>query len=154
MRRRGPPTPLAGEDDVRDIDWNVTARLQTPYVRVYNEDREVTAWFLLDLEAAMNGDPAARSFAEIIFSYPGFQSYWCAQHLLRNTRDFTGRLDDITATLGRRSRVRLWEDTLVLLAGMMDSADPLIRRIIAGSSMGYGEHAFLAARCIHEAALA
>lgn len=29
---------------------------------------------LLDLEAAMNGDPAARSYAEIIFSYPGFQA--------------------------------------------------------------------------------
>ena len=38
-------------DDVRHIDWNVTARLQTPYVREYNEDREVTAWFLLDLSA-------------------------------------------------------------------------------------------------------
>ena len=37
-------------DDVRYIDWNVTARLQTPYVRVYNEDREVMAWFLLGLE--------------------------------------------------------------------------------------------------------
>ena len=36
-------------DDVRHIDWNVTARLQTPYVREFNEDREVTAWFLLDL---------------------------------------------------------------------------------------------------------
>src|SRR6185295_7069020 len=34
-------------DDVRHIDWNVTARLQTPYVREYHEDREVTAWFLL-----------------------------------------------------------------------------------------------------------
>ena len=31
-------------DDVRHIDWNVTARLQTPYVREYHEDREVTAW--------------------------------------------------------------------------------------------------------------
>ena len=38
-------------DDVRHIDWNVTARLQTPYVREFNEDREVTAWFLLDLSA-------------------------------------------------------------------------------------------------------
>ena len=38
-------------DDVRHIDWNVTARLQTPYVREYNEEREVTAWFLLDLSA-------------------------------------------------------------------------------------------------------
>jgi uncharacterized protein (DUF58 family) len=36
-------------DDVRHIDWNVTARLQTPYVKEYNEDREVTAWLLLDL---------------------------------------------------------------------------------------------------------
>jgi uncharacterized protein (DUF58 family) len=37
------------EDDVRHIDWNVTARMQTPYVRVYNEERDLTAWFLLDL---------------------------------------------------------------------------------------------------------
>ena len=36
-------------DDVRHIDWNVTARLQTPYVREFNEEREVAAWFLLDL---------------------------------------------------------------------------------------------------------
>jgi len=40
-------------DDVRYIDWNVSARLQTPYVRVYNEDREVTAWFLLDLSPSV-----------------------------------------------------------------------------------------------------
>ena len=89
-----------------------------------------------------------------VFRTPGSSPTGAQQHLLRTGRDFTGRLDDITATLGRRSRVRLWEDTLVLLAGMMDSADPLIRRIIAGSSMSYGEHAFLAARCIHEAELA
>jgi len=41
-------------DDVRYIDWNVTARLQTPYVRVYHEDREVTAWFLLDLSPSVD----------------------------------------------------------------------------------------------------
>ena len=41
-------------DDVRHIDWNVTARLGTPYVRVYNEDREVTAWFLLDLSPSVD----------------------------------------------------------------------------------------------------
>src|SRR5574339_461566 len=35
-------------DDVRHIDWNVSARMRTPYVRVYNEDREVTAWSLLE----------------------------------------------------------------------------------------------------------
>jgi len=42
------------QDDVRHIDWNVTARLQTPYVRVFNEDREIMAWFLLDLSPSMD----------------------------------------------------------------------------------------------------
>ncbi|HVP08795.1 MAG TPA: DUF58 domain-containing protein [Burkholderiales bacterium] len=41
-------------DDVRHIDWNVTARLQTPYVREFHEDREVTAWFLLDLSPSID----------------------------------------------------------------------------------------------------
>lgn len=41
-------------DDVRHIDWNVTARTQTPHVRVYNEEREVTAWFLLDLSPSVD----------------------------------------------------------------------------------------------------
>ena len=41
-------------DDVRYIDWNVTARLSTPYVREYHEDREVTAWFLLDLSPSVD----------------------------------------------------------------------------------------------------
>jgi len=36
-------------DDPRHIDWNVTARLQVPHVRQYTEDRDLTAWFLLDL---------------------------------------------------------------------------------------------------------
>jgi uncharacterized protein (DUF58 family) len=41
-------------DDVRHIDWNVTARLNTPYVREYNEEREVAAWFLLDLSPSVD----------------------------------------------------------------------------------------------------
>jgi len=42
------------EDDIRYIDWNVTARLNTPYVRKYVEDREITAWFLLDLSPSVD----------------------------------------------------------------------------------------------------
>lgn len=41
-------------DDVRHIDWNVTARTQTPHVRIYNEEREVSAWFLLDLSPSVD----------------------------------------------------------------------------------------------------
>jgi uncharacterized protein (DUF58 family) len=42
------------EDDIRHIDWNVTARMDTPYVRTYAEDREITAWFLLDLSPSID----------------------------------------------------------------------------------------------------
>lgn len=41
-------------DDVRRIDWNVTARTQVPHVRVFNEDRDITAWFLLDLSPSVD----------------------------------------------------------------------------------------------------
>lgn len=40
-------------DDVRHIDWNVTARLDEPHVRQYTEDRELTAWLLLDRSPSM-----------------------------------------------------------------------------------------------------
>ncbi len=41
-------------DDVRHIDWNVTARLQVPHVRLFLEDRDLTAWFLLDLSGSID----------------------------------------------------------------------------------------------------
>jgi uncharacterized protein (DUF58 family) len=41
-------------DDVRHIDWNVTARLQSPHVRVFTEDREMATWFLLDLSPSVD----------------------------------------------------------------------------------------------------
>jgi uncharacterized protein (DUF58 family) len=53
-------------DDVRRIDWNVTARMQTPYVREYHEDREVSAWFLIDLSGSVgfgSGEQTKRTVA-------------------------------------------------------------------------------------------
>ena len=47
-------------DDLRHIDWNVTARMDTPYVREYVEDREVTAWLLLDRSPSMGFGPVDR----------------------------------------------------------------------------------------------
>ena len=41
-------------DDIRYIDWNVTARMDTPYIRQYAEDREISGWFLLDLSPSMD----------------------------------------------------------------------------------------------------
>jgi uncharacterized protein (DUF58 family) len=58
-------------DDVRHIDWNVTARMDTPYVRTYLEDREVTAWLLLDRSPSMGFGPTDRSKETVLVELAG-----------------------------------------------------------------------------------
>jgi uncharacterized protein (DUF58 family) len=53
-------------DDVRHIDWNVTARMDTPYVRTYLEDRELTAWLLLDRSPSMGFGPTERPKEQVL----------------------------------------------------------------------------------------
>lgn len=48
-------------DDLRHVDWNVTARTDVTHVREYLEDREVTAWMVLDASASMAFGPVQRS---------------------------------------------------------------------------------------------
>ncbi|MFC5210273.1 DUF58 domain-containing protein [Pseudonocardia sulfidoxydans] len=47
-------------DDLRHIDWNVTARTDVTHVREYLEDREATAWLVLDGSASMDFGPVRR----------------------------------------------------------------------------------------------
>lgn len=41
-------------DDVRDIDWNVTARFNHPYVKVFEEERELTVMLLIDVSGSLD----------------------------------------------------------------------------------------------------
>ena len=41
-------------DDVRDMDWNVTARHNKPYIKVFEEERELTVMLLVDMSASRN----------------------------------------------------------------------------------------------------
>lgn len=56
-------------DDVRDIDWNVTSRHNKPYVKVYEEEREMTVMLLIDVSGSRNfgaaGDIKKEKMAEI-----------------------------------------------------------------------------------------
>ena len=58
-------------DDVRHIDWNVTARMQTPYVREHQEDREMTAWFLVDLSRSIDFGSSTYTKRNIANSFVG-----------------------------------------------------------------------------------
>ena len=63
-------------DDVRDIDWNVTARFHRPYVKVFEEERELTVMLLVDVSGSLNfgtrnqtkADMATEIAATIAFS--------------------------------------------------------------------------------------
>jgi uncharacterized protein (DUF58 family) len=69
---RGPGTDLAGlriygeGDDARHIDWNVTARLNEPQLRVFNEDRELTVWLVLDRSASMTVGAPGRGKHDVL----------------------------------------------------------------------------------------
>lgn len=41
-------------DDVRDIDWNVTARYARPYVKVFEEERELTVMLMVDMSGSLS----------------------------------------------------------------------------------------------------
>jgi len=46
--------PYQPGDDIRDIDWNVTARTGTPFIKIYREERELTLMFVVDVSASMH----------------------------------------------------------------------------------------------------
>lgn len=69
---RGAGIDLAGlrayaeGDDARHIDWNVTARLNEPQLRVFNEDRELTVWLVLDRSASMTVGAPGRGKQDVL----------------------------------------------------------------------------------------
>ncbi len=68
------------EDDVRYMDWNVTARMGEPYVRQYIEDREITAWLLLDLSASLDFGTANSRKSDLVVDFAGVISRLLTRH--------------------------------------------------------------------------
>lgn len=56
--------PYQPGDDVRAIDWNVTARTGTPYIKRFSEERELTVLFLVDVSGSQSFGTGERSKAE------------------------------------------------------------------------------------------
>jgi uncharacterized protein (DUF58 family) len=67
-------------DDVRHIDWNVTARLKTPHVRVFTEDREMAAWFVLDLSPSVDFGSGLKAKREISAGFVGVLARLLTRH--------------------------------------------------------------------------
>ena len=96
-------------DDVRHIDWNVTARLQTPHVRVYTEDREMAAWFLLDLSPSVDFGSGPRLKRQVLAEFVAVLARLLTRHGNRvGALLYGGRVEQvIPARAGRRHVLHL-----------------------------------------------
>ena len=101
-------------DDIRYIDWNVTARMDTPYVRQYVEDREITAWFLLDLSPSMDFGALDQLKRGVLIDFVATVSRLLTRHGNRVGAIFYGKGIErtIPARGGRLQVLRLINDLL------------------------------------------
>lgn len=67
-------------DDVRHIDWNVTARLQVPHVRQFTEDRELSAWFVVDLSGSVDFGSQALTKRKVAREFVGVLARLLTRH--------------------------------------------------------------------------
>ena len=127
------------DDDVRRIDWNVTARMDTPFVRQYDEDRDLTAWFVIDRSASMQFGHGGRTKADVVAEVTT-----ALARILSNRGNRVGAVlwnDAIEGTLqprtGRPQVLRLARQLLApptvggvqtSLAGMLEAAASIARR--------------------------
>lgn len=101
-------------DDVRSIDWNVTARMQTPYVRQYLEDRDITAWFLLDLSPSMDFGTVETIKRNMLIDFVAVM----ARLLTRNGNRvggilYDGKVDGLIPALSGRHHVLRLMDSII-----------------------------------------
>jgi len=93
-------------DDVRYIDWNVTARMDSPYVRQYVEEREVTAWFLLDLSPSIDFGSMGTLKRDVLVDFVAALARLLTRHGNRVGAIFYGsRVERVIPARGGRDQV-------------------------------------------------
>ncbi len=126
-------------DDVRHVDWNVTARMDALHVRQYSEDRELTAWLLLDRSPSMGFGPVERTKERLLRDFSTTMA-----HLLIRSGNRVGAIlydNDVERIIpprqGRDQVLVLLRDllrpapargALTDLGGLLDTASRLLRR--------------------------
>jgi uncharacterized protein (DUF58 family) len=106
-------------DDVRHMDWNVTARLGIPHVREFLEDREITAWFLLDMSPSLEFESVSVSKRAVMVE---FTTLVCRLLASKGNRTgavlFSGEVEKFIPARGGRQQL------LVLLDALTRYRDP------------------------------
>ncbi len=126
-------------DDIRYIDWNVTARLDTPYVRVYNEDREITAWFLLDLSPSVDFGSAGVRKRELLNDFVAVLARLLTRHgnrvgaLLYTGMAENGRVDMVVPARASREHVLYLLHLLLARPGLSSSPPTSLGQLVTAA---------------------
>jgi uncharacterized protein (DUF58 family) len=125
-------------DDVRTIDWNVTARLGQPYVKRYVEERELTVMLLIDLSASGRFGSVARSKIDIALELASLITLSATRnHDKVGMILFTDRIERFMAPSGGRNRaLRIILELLTIepesrgtdIGGVLDYLERTIRK--------------------------
>ena len=111
--------PYEPGDDVRRIDWNVTARMVTPHVRVHIPERSLTTWLLLDVSPSMAFGTADRRKADVAEGVALAIGHLSTRHGNRlGVMTFGGPVDRRSAPRGGRAGL------LAALSAHPDAAEP------------------------------
>jgi len=126
-------------DDVRRIDWNVTARTQVPHVREYVEDREVTCWFVLDMSPSIDFESVSVSKRAVLTDFTALMCRFLARRGNRaGALLFSGGVDTVIPARGGRHQIHAILEALnrhrsvrpkpTDLAHALSDAERIIRR--------------------------
>ncbi|HVO39992.1 MAG TPA: DUF58 domain-containing protein [Spirochaetia bacterium] len=127
-------------DDVRAIDWYVTARMQTPYIRLRVEDREVTAWFLLDLSASMDFGTVRARKRDLVVEFVAVLARLLTRHGNRvGAVLYNGRTARVVPAEAGKTQVlrlikelqeepRLTRSPVTRLSALLEAAERVVRR--------------------------
>lgn len=125
-------------DDVRTIDWNVTARMGTPYVKRFHEERQLTLLLLLDVSASEGFGSTVRTKRELAAEVSAVLSLAATRHRDQvGAAFYSDRVEwFVPPRSSRRQALRIVSQVLEFepegrgtdLPGALDFLEPLLRR--------------------------
>ena len=122
-------------DDVRHIDWNVTARMQVPYVREYLEDREITAWFLLDMSPSIDFQSVSVSKRQVLTE---FTTMMCRFLSGKGNRAgallFSGAVERMIPARGGRRQLLILLDALMRYRNPKNARGTDLKRVLSDAA--------------------
>ncbi|MGH6827469.1 MAG: DUF58 domain-containing protein [Rhizomicrobium sp.] len=122
-------------DDVRHIDWNVTARMQIPHVREYLEDREITAWFLLDMSPSVDFQSVSVSKRAVLTE---FMTLMCRLLSSKGNRTgallFSGAVEHMIPARGGRRQLLVLLDALIRYRNPKKAKGTDLKRVLGDAA--------------------